>query len=216
MDGKVKKLVLAMAAAGLMTSGYAFAYPHNPTTSLDCNEAHGGAINQNVDVFPGSTCTLTAVNVTGNVTVWGGGTLRFCGTNTVQGNVSVTNYIDGVEFAPGSLYVGCEGQAGATLNINPSENHRGAGNLSCLASNLGSDRNDPGLNIDTVSAHGNVSVVECDNPRALIDIVNTFTITGPNGKQQKGNLFCLDNANPSFGGTGTIQGAVSGDGSCLD
>jgi hypothetical protein len=158
---------------------------------------------------------LTGVTVTGNVQVWGGGTLRFCGTNNVVGNVSVTNYIDGVEFAPGSLYVGCEGGGSATLNINPSENHRGAGNLSCFASNLGSDRNDPGINTDTVNAHGDVSVIECDNPRALIDVVNTFTITGPNGKQQKGNLSCFDNDDPSFA-TANVAGDTLGDGSCID
>jgi len=209
MQKQLTKVAMAMAAAGVLASGYA--YGKGPG-SLTCNGPFTGAINSNVVVALGATCTLFDVSVAGNIEVRGG-TLIFEGTNFVSGNVSVADHEP--EDTPGHLLLGAEGHshAGPPASVTIGTSSKAA-NLSIHESSVGTNWTSPkNLPRDALTVYGNVSV----NDTSLVnEYINTLDVNGVLDKKlnlKKGNLACNDD-DPLFASV-TIDGNQSGDASCI-
>jgi hypothetical protein len=210
MQKQLTKVAMAMAAAGVLASGYAYG-----KGGLNCGGPFTGAIDSNVVVELGATCTLFNVSVAGNIQVRGG-TLIFRGTNFVSGNVSVGNHEP--DDTPGRLLLGAEGDHApgppASLTIGTSSK---AANLSIHDSTVGtnwfSDKFLPNPPRDALTVFGNVSV----NETSLVNhYINTLDVNGVLDKKlnlKKGNLTCNDD--DALFASVTVDGNQSGDGSCI-
>ena len=201
MKTKLTKVALALGAASLLGSGYAFG------GAIACNGIYANTtLDGNVVVRVGMTCTLENVTVTGNLDVKGG-TVWFIDENEVFGNVAVTD-ADG--FA-GVLRVGCEGCGDTLLQIGSSTN---ASNLKVRNSFMSSARN-PNFDRrgdDTVTVFGNVSVKETAREEFRATI-STLNVNATGAKPKLHNLEC--EADDGIFDAVNVSGNTKGDGSCV-
>jgi subtilase family serine protease len=188
------RLVPALAAGGAASTNLADC---NTTTSF-------GAINGNIHVKRGSSCTLSDSSVSGNIAVDAGGTLNLNGV-TVGGSVTSAGPVSIVQDSGGAPSI-VEG------SVNVSNVPAGRGSVIC-GSTIDASLNVSNNKATTVIGTGQ-GCAAGNSIGGNVGVNNNKVSGGPSavigGNTIGGNVACATNSPAPAGGGNTVSGSESG------